>query len=72
MKPANSMGRGSIAGWIDHLGYLRCAACATEHGIPETRLPAIAIHPDSNPHAFEECELCHRIVNEVALCEVSS
>lgn len=54
--------RSPIVGYIDGLGYLRCAPCAVAADLEWGRI----VWRDSAPHNTERCDFCHRVVSAVA------
>jgi hypothetical protein len=52
-----------IVAYVDNLGYLRCAPCAdasdSDHEPKQS-----AVLKDAFPHAYEDCDVCHRLVND--------
>ena len=59
----------TIVGWGSSTGKLHCAACADRVANDTHRARVVKYLPvyvDSDPHAFERCIICLRVLNEVA------
>jgi len=58
------------AGYISRLGYLYCAPCWSEQPLSVQHDPVSSrVVIDSYPEAYEPCEACKRIANDVAKAE---
>jgi hypothetical protein len=55
-----------IYGYVDDLGYLRCALCASAIG-KETGHPVTGA-----PHSCEACDRCHKPLNVADMARLSN
>ena len=50
-----------VVGIVNYIGYLYCIECAEKIGRLDSDKE---IFKNSNPHAYEECDICNQILNK--------
>lgn len=53
-----------LVGWISNLGLLYCVPCARLVALKAESISS-AVSKNSQPHAFEKCDVCGSVVNNV-------